>query len=94
VGTQIKEPPKAVAERISKLVSRINSGEIKVPKFQRSFVWKGKNVITLLESIVSGYPIGSLLFWLTEQKLKSEHDIEGFQLPNTQEKYPTSYVLI
>lgn len=93
MATQVKEPPKAVAERISKLVSRINAGEIKIPKFQRSFVWKPKNVITLLESIVSGYPIGSLLFWLTEQKLRSERDIEGFRLPSTPEKYPTSYVL-
>jgi hypothetical protein len=93
VATQIKEPPKAVAERITKLVSRINNGEIKIPKFQRSFVWRGKNVITLLESIVSGYPIGSLLFWLTEQKLKSERNIESFQLPSTPEKFPTTYVL-
>jgi len=76
-----------------KLVSRVNSGEIKIPRFQRGFVWKKANVLSLLESILSGYPVGSLLFWRTEEKLRSERDIKGFQLPETQEKYPTNYVL-
>jgi hypothetical protein len=86
-------PPKAEAERISNLLSRINNGEIKIPKFQRPFVWRHKAVLDLLESLVRGYPMGSLLFWRTEEKLKSERDIHGFSLPSTQEKYPTNYVL-
>ena len=65
----INTPPKAEPERLSRLVERVNAGEIKIPKFQRGFVWQRPAVIALLESILQGYPIGSLLFWRTEQKL-------------------------
>ena len=89
----INTPPKAEPERLSRLVERVNAGEIKIPKFQRGFVWGRPDVLALLESILEGYPIGSLLFWRTEQKLKSERDIQGFALPPTPDKYPTNYVL-
>lgn len=89
----INTPPKAEPERLSRLVDRVNGGEIKIPKFQRGFVWQRPAVLELLESVLQGYPIGSLLFWRTEQKLKSERDIQGFALPPTPDKYPTNYVL-
>jgi len=89
----INTPPKAEPERLSRLVDRVNAGEIKIPKFQRGFIWQRPDVLALLESILEGYPIGSLLFWRTEQKLKSERDIQGFALPPTPDKYPTNYVL-
>src|SRR3990172_9147046 len=89
----INTPPKAEPERLSRLVERVNGGEIKIPKFQRGFVWRRPAVLALLESILQGYPIGSLLFWRTEQKLKSERDIQDFPLPPTPDKYPTNYVL-
>ncbi len=89
----INTPPKSTSERLIQLVGRVNNGEIKIPKFQRGFVWKRDDVLKLLESVFQGYPIGSLLFWRTEQKLKDEKDIEGFTLPSTLEKYPTNYVL-
>jgi hypothetical protein len=89
----INTPPKAEPERLSRLVERVNGGEIKIPKFQRGFVWQRPAVLALLESILEGYPIGSLLFWRTEQKLKSERNIQGFVLPPTPDKYPTNYVL-
>ncbi len=41
----------------------IRSGRIRIPAFQRGFVWKPKQVIELLESVYKSYPIGSLLFW-------------------------------
>ena len=45
------------------LFRKIQSGELRIPAFQRGFVWKQKNIIELMESIFLGYPIGSLLFW-------------------------------
>jgi len=89
----ITAPPKAEPERLIRLVERVNAGEVKIPKFQRGFVWQKADVLRLLESLLQGYPIGSLLFWRTEQKLKSERDIQGFSLPPTPDKYPTNYVL-
>lgn len=93
MAVTITSPPKAEPERLIRLVERVNAGEIKIPKFQRGFVWQKPDVLNLLESLLQGYPIGSLLFWRTEQKLKSERDIHGFSLPPTPDKYPTNYVL-
>lgn len=90
---EIKHAPQPTIERISSLTSRIQIGDIKIPKFQRGFIWKNQQVLTLLESIYEGYPIGSLLFWLTNEKMKSEKDIGGFDLPPTPDIYPRNYVL-
>ena len=45
------------------LFRKIQSGELRIPAFQRGFVWKEKHILELMESIFMGYPIGSLLFW-------------------------------
>jgi hypothetical protein len=45
------------------LFRRIQGGDLRIPAFQRGFVWKEKNILELMESIFMGYPIGSLLFW-------------------------------
>jgi len=89
----ITHPPEPKIERITNLVNRIQTGDIKIPKFQRGFVWEEDQILKLLESIYQGYPIGSLLFWLSEQKMISEKNVGGFDLPPTPEKYPRNYVL-
>ena len=93
---QVSTPkvPKPEAERIASLISKINEGDIKIPTFQRRpSVWSNDQVIDLLDSVLKGYPIGSLLFWLTNTQLRSERNIGGFLLPETPEKYPRNYVL-
>jgi hypothetical protein len=55
------------------LLEDIAKGVYKIPKFQREFVWKSSQMIELFDSILKGYPIGSLLFWKTEgYKTKNE----------------------
>ena len=89
----IRNAPEPKIERIANLVHRIQNGDIKIPKFQRGFVWDEDQIIKLLESIYEGYPIGSLLFWLSDKPMRSERDIGGFELPKTPDKYPRNYVL-
>ena len=78
---------------ISALITSIKKGEIKVPQFQRKFVWKDEQALELLDSIVNNYPIGSLLLWRTKDKLRAERNIGEFQLPATDDLEPTDYVL-
>jgi Uncharacterized conserved protein len=85
--------PKVEGERIKNLMVRVENGDIKIPKFQRNFVWKQKSITNLLDSIYKGYPIGSLLFWCTKTKIKGERNIGGYELQNTKDSYPTNYVL-
>lgn len=43
------------------LVVSITNGNFTIPKFQREFVWKGADILSLGDSIIRGYPIASLL---------------------------------
>ena len=56
---------------LGKLVERVAAGKIRVPQFQRPFVWKQPDLIALLDSVRLGFPIGSILVWDTEQKIES-----------------------
>jgi hypothetical protein len=80
-------------ELISTLISGINKGEIKIPKFQRKFVWKDDQALDLLDSLANNYPVGSLLLWRTKEKLLAERNIGEFSLPSTDDMEPTDYVL-
>src|SRR5690554_1352787 len=79
--------------KIDRLRSKIIEGNIKIPPFQREFVWKQEQVIELLDSIIKDYPIGSILLWETKDDLPSKRNIGGFDLPNPTEDYPINYVL-
>lgn len=81
------------AQKIDKLIKRIDEGDIKIPAFQRGYVWKQNQVIDLLESIVHEYPIGSVLLWKTSEKLNSTRNIAGYKIPSRDDTYPVNYVL-
>jgi hypothetical protein len=49
------------------LLEDVQNGRIRVPRFQRPFVWKDEQRLQLLESIRDNMPIGSLLVWSTSQ---------------------------
>jgi hypothetical protein len=75
------------------LISEIKKGSIKIPQFQRKFVWKEPQALKLLDSVSNNYPIGSLLMWKTSVKLATERNIGNFKLPKTDDMSPTDYVL-
>lgn len=79
--------------KIDRLRNKIIEGNIKIPPFQREFVWKQEQVIELLDSIIEDYPIGSILLWETKDDLPAKRNIGGFDLPNPTEDYPINYVL-
>jgi hypothetical protein len=81
------------AVKIDKLIPRIADGDVKIPAFQRHFVWKPGQVIELLDSIYNDYPIGSILLWNSHEKLKATRNICGFNIPDRPESYPVNYVL-
>src|SRR4030042_3595526 len=81
------------AVKIDKLLNRIEEGDIKIPAFQRGFVWNQEQVIDLLDSIYNDYPIGSILLWNSLERLKSTRNIAGFEIPEREPQYPVNYVL-
>jgi hypothetical protein len=54
---------KQQAQYLKSLVSAATKGELVPAAFQRPYVWSQADVLALLQSILKGYPIGSLLLW-------------------------------
>lgn len=79
--------------QLSKLIARVISGEIRIPGFQRGFVWEPQRAALLMDSIYKDYPIGSILLWRSRSKLATEKQLGGFDLPDPQQDYPIDYVL-
>jgi Protein of unknown function DUF262 len=59
----LEKPPQAFSLTVRKVLGKVSSGEIRVPDFQRPLRWKASDVVKLFDSILKGYPVGSLLFW-------------------------------
>ncbi|HCY41236.1 MAG TPA: DUF262 domain-containing protein [Prolixibacteraceae bacterium] len=57
--------------RLINLLEDIKNGSIKIPIFQRDFVWDSRQMKELFDSMEKGYPIGSLLFWKPEEEFNS-----------------------
>ena len=50
-------------ETIKNTVINISKNEYLLPAIQRELVWKPRQIEKLFDSVLSGYPFGSLLFW-------------------------------
>ena len=78
---------------IRKLLQRVTEGEIRIPAFQREFVWEPDRVQFLMDSIYKGFPIGTVLFWRTKEKLLHDRELGPYSLPDPTKEYPIEYVL-
>lgn len=78
---------------IRKIIDKINSGEIRIPSFQRGFVWEPDAISFFMDSLYKGYPIGAVLLWRTREQLVNERNLGRFHLPDPAKDYPIDYVL-
>ena len=84
--------PKPDSKKYSVLISDIERGVVKVPKFQRDFVWDIEQTAKLLDSILKGYPIGTFILWETDNRINDVKNIGNFDFPEI-EYGPVQYVL-
>jgi hypothetical protein len=63
MASTLDSRPSATTFDVERLVSMAWKGGIRVPHFQRDFRWGAEDVRKLFDSIVKGYPVGSLLLW-------------------------------
>lgn len=49
--------------KLSDIVSEFSKGKIRIPRFQRNYVWDRPRVVRLLNSIYNEFPIGTFFFW-------------------------------
>lgn len=86
-------PPSPDVQYLPAIFRRIQNGDIRMPAFQRGFVWKDNQIVQLLESIYFGFPIGSLLLWRADSKAMRVEDSALSFFPAAEERYPTHYIL-
>lgn len=85
--------PEPQPRTFSSLINDIETGQLKIPQFQRDFVWDIKKSAYLLDSIVKGYPIGTFIFWRTRERLRTIRNIGNFDLPEPKEGEFVDFVL-
>lgn len=88
---------------IKEAMNMIAQGQMFLPEIQRNFVWKEEQIENLFDSIIMGYPIGTLLFWRTTKKaiaqnnfvlyefIKDYHQRDCFENKKAPEKLITDF---
>jgi Protein of unknown function DUF262 len=65
------------------LLKRAKTGRLRVPRFQREFVWKRQDIVDLFDSIARQYPIGTLFLWGAQPVPYSRPNIGPLKVPNS-----------
>ena len=60
---------------LSNILENVKKGNILIHKYHRPYQWTDTQVVKLFDSIIKGYPIGSLIFW--EADKDSEYIIKN-----------------
>lgn len=97
VGDQPKKPillqPDNHNKKYEALFVEIDTGQIKLPMFQREFVWEKEQSAKLIDSILKGFPIGTFIFWKTKEELRSYKEVGNHKLPDTPDGDYVQYIL-
>ena len=80
-------------ELLEDILASVAAGKLRVPRFQRPFVWRPEQMLDLFDSIERGYPIGSILIWETSLRIPSLDDVGGLSVPPRSDGMPVSYIL-
>lgn len=89
----MSKQPKPDSKKYIDLISEIEKGQIKIPKFQRNFVWSIEKTAKLLDSILKGYPIGTFILWETRERLNDIKEIGQLALKPAPDGDKIQYVL-
>ncbi len=78
MSDKIKIVPKVI--RLIHLIDKMDKGEIKIPSFQRDYIWTKNQKKELFESIQEEYPIGAILLWKPDKKFKINDELGPFEV--------------
>lgn len=86
---------------ISQILDKIDDNQLFVPAFQREYVWKRDDAKYLINSLIKGYPTGTMLTWETSNppELKGKWKYSNSQgsvklILDGQQRITTLYILI
>jgi len=87
------QQPENQSKKYSALFNDIDCGKVKVPQFQRDFVWYKAQTAKLIDSILKGFPIGTFILWKTKERLRHMRNIGNIELPEPDSGDAIQYVL-
>jgi hypothetical protein len=85
--------PSPTHANYSSLLTDIERGQVKIPQFQREFVWTIQKSAALLDSVLKGYPVGTFIFWSTKDRLRSVRELGNALLPPPSAGETVAFVL-
>lgn len=85
--------PQPTVVHLFTIFRQINGGELRIPAFQREFVWKNNQITDLLKSVRDQFPVGSVLLWHVNSKILELARTELTAFPDVPETLPTNYIL-
>lgn len=85
--------PSPTHANYSSLLMDIERGQVKIPQFQREFVWTIQKSAALVDSVLKGYPVGTFIFWATKDRLRSVRELGNAPLPKPKAGETVAFVL-
>ena len=85
--------PENQAKKYQHLFTGIETGKIRIPQFQREFVWTKQQTAKLIDSIIKGFPIGTFIFWETNDTMRTVRSIGNAELPELRVGETSQFVL-
>ncbi len=72
----------------------VAEGKYRIPRFQRTYVWRQKKVIELFDSIYKEYPIGSFFLWRADGEYKALfREVPGLDVPPIQDQDQVYFII-
>ena len=66
-------------ETVRKFVRRIHDGELLLPNIQRNLVWDQEQILFLLDSLLRGYPVSTMLIWRTDSQVAARRFVQNYR---------------
>lgn len=82
LSREIETEPKKIFQFVEEELAK---DKLLIPTFQREFVWEPENIKKLWDSIYKFYPIGSILYWVTDSYLHTHRKLGGFEFPHDED---------
>jgi len=80
-------PTKSIFSTINCLNNPNEHGGYFLPHIQRPFVWDTSQIVQLFDSILRGYPFGSLLFFKTTEDIRHRKFIDNYLINSNHDPY-------
>lgn len=78
----------------AEIINDVKHGKLRIPRFQREFVWERAKVIKLLESIYNEFPIGSFFVWEAPRKYNQFYrEIPELELDKPDDTQEINFIL-